>query len=495
MNVQIFINTTFNETRIAIFEDGKFSEIYIERNYKPQLVGNIYKGKVGRIVPGMQAGFIDIGLEKSGFISVEDVYEESLMSYFLDEKEKNEQTKKIKQPIQQVLKENQEIIVQVIKEPVNGKGPKLSSYIGIPGKYTVLLGTIDMIGISKRIDNSRERERLTEILKRNKPDNIGFIARTASEGIEEEDIKEDMNQLISTWEEIKAKSEYLKSPALLYEEPKLHIRAVRDFITSDVSQIIIDSKNVYDEVRNYLTKHQSEKKKVLKLYRGKEPLFSKYGIENQIEKLYQKKVWLKSGAYLIIEEAEGLTVIDVNTGKFTGENDHQETIFKINSEAAQEAARQIRLRNLVGIIVIDFIDMKSEELKQKLYETFANSLKNDRARSVIHSMSSFGVIQLTRQRGRESILKVNAEPCTTCNGLGYLKSKDTISYEILRNILNIKRNSKIKSIKIRANQQILDTLNKIEGKNLDKFSRKNKIRLIYEVVNLEQDKYEIVIEQ
>lgn len=495
MKTRIFINTTFNETRVCVFEDDTLSEVYIERSSEPQIVGNIYKGRIGKVVPGMQAAFVDIGLEKSGFISVEDVYEESLIEYFLEENEENIPERKDKQLIQDILNEDQEVIVQVIKEPVNSKGPKLSSYIGIPGKYTVLLGTIDMTGISRKIEDNEERERLTGILKSNKPDNIGFIARTASTGINESEIKEDMDNLIGIWKKIKNKSEHSKSPYLLYQEPKLYLRAVRDFITNNVEEIIIDSGDIYKEISDYIMNYQPDKESILKLYKDKEPLFRKHGIEEDLNKLYNRKVWLKSGAHLIIEEAEGLTVIDVNTGKFTSNKGHEETIYKINLEAAREAARQIRLRNLVGIIVIDFIDMKSQELKDKIYENFGEALKYDKARSVVYPMSAFGVIQLTRQRVRESILKSLAESCPVCDGTGYVKSRDTVCYEIIRELRYKLADKKPKEIKIVAHRDILENLKKKEGDNLNKLSKDYKTKLKYDQADVDLKTFDLITEK
>lgn len=494
MKTQIFINTTFNETRVSVFEDGKLSELYIERNFEPQIVGNIYKGRIGKIVPGMQAAFVDIGIEKSGFISVEDVYEESLIEYFLEEKE-NIPERKSGQLIQDILKENQEVIVQVIKEPVNEKGPKLSSYIGIPGKYTVLLGTIDMTGISRKIEDQDERERLTNIINSNKPDNLGFIARTASTGMDKDDIIDDMNNLVSTWEKIRTLSENSPSPSLLYEEPKLYLRAVRDFITSDVEEIVIDSEDTFNDIFSYISKFQPEKKPIIKAYSGKVPLFEKYGIENEIAKLYNRKVWLKSGAHLIIEEAEGLTVVDVNTGKFVSDKDHEEAIFKINLEAARESARQIRLRNLVGIIVIDFIDMRNQDYREKLYENFVESLKYDKARTVVHPMSPFGVIQLTRQRIRESVLKSLSESCTVCNGTGFVKSRDTISYEILRQLRYLLEKVEPAAVRIKASREIIDNLKRIEGENIKKIINEHDITVFYEISEAAPHSFDITAEE
>src|SRR3990172_6084168 len=414
----ILINVTFNETRVAVTENGTLVELYIERKSHPRTVGNIYKGKVGKVVPGMQAAFIDLGLDRSGFISVEDVYEDIFLDLFLEEEESQSQKRRGKFLIQDVLREGQEVLIQVLKESTSGKGAKLSSNIALPGKYLVLLGMADLIGISRRIENEEERKRLTELVKSSKPKGLGFIARTASTGRSEEEIYQDMDNLIRLWDEIKRRAEDQKAPVLVYEEPSLQIRAVRDLITSE------------------------------------------------IKKIFEKKVWLKSGGYLIIEEAEALTVIDINTGRYLSGDTHEETIFKINTEAASEAARQIRLRNLVGIIVIDFIDMKNRSKKEELFQTFVDALRKDKARSSIQEISSFGVVQMTRQRVRESLLKNLAESCSYCDGIGYVKSKETASYEIIREIKNQIVNPFARKILVRASQNVIKTLEELERDNL-----------------------------
>lgn len=481
MKSTIVINTTFNETRIALLENNKLGEFYIERSSKRQIVGNVYKGRVSKVVPGMQAAFIDIGLEKAGFISVEDVYEESILGDFIDHSESIKENNK-KNLIQQILKERQEVIVQTIKEPINNKGPKLTSYIGIPGKYLVLLGTVDIVGISKKIENEDERERLIKLIKKSKPKNVGFIARTISEEANEQEIKSEIRKLARSWNKIKKTSENNPSPHLLYEEPKLYIRTIRDLISKDVDEIFVDSKKAYSEIRKYLNIKNSNDKIKLQLHDGEKPIFEKFNIENELDKLYQRKVWLKSGAYIIIEETEGLTVIDVNTGKHLSEGTQDETIVKINNEAAREAAHQIRLRNLVGIIVIDFIDLKSPNLTKKVYETFTKSLRNDKARTVFNESSSFGVIQLTRQRVRESVLKSLAEPCVTCRGTGYIKSKDTICYEILRKINELAMKPKVRKINVHTDLEIIENLKEIERKSIQSVRRKYRIR-----VDIKQD--------
>ena len=492
MSAQIYINKTYNETRVAITENGELVELYIERKSRPPLVGNVYKGKVGNIIPGMQAAFIDLGIGKSGFISVEDVQEDSYFEFFLEEEDLKPKKKKTKSLIQDLLREGQEVLVQCVKEFSAGKGAKLSTNIAIPGRYLVLLGTVDLIGISRRIKNREERQRLLNLVKSAKPEGVGFIVRTASQEIDQDELKVDMNKLIGFWKEIKKRSEEAKSPSLLYEEPSLHMRVTRDLVSDEETKIFIDSEKAYQEVSNYLDVKKS--KTHIELYTKSTPLFIKYGIEQEIKKIIDRKVWLKSGGYLIIEEAEALTVIDVNSGRYSGGVTHHETIFDINMEAAHEAAYQIRLRNLVGIIVIDFIDIKSLQKRKEIYRKFIESLKKDRARSVVLDMSSFCVVQLTRQRMRESLLTQLTAQCNHCGGKGYVKSIETISYEIIREITSHISKRLVNKIFITANQHVISYLKEFEGNNLKKLAAQHGVEFICHSVDDLQDEYEIKIQ-
>ncbi len=494
MSTQIYVNVTFNETRVAITENSSLVELYIERKSRPQLVGNIYKGKVGNIIPGMQAAFIDLGIGKSGFISVEDVQEDSYFEFFLEEEDlkTTKKKKKTKSLIQDLLREGQEVLVQCVKEFSTGKGAKLSTNIAIPGRYLVLLGTIDMIGISRRIRSREERQRLQNLIKSVKPEGIGFIARTASQEIDEDELRLDMNDLIELWKGIKKRSEETKSPALLYHEPSLYMKVTRDLVPDEETKVFIDSKKGYREISSYL---DTNKIKIqIELYTNGTPLFTKYGLEDDLKKIIDKKVWLKSGGYLIIEEAEALTVIDVNSGRYTGGITHHQTIFDINMEAAREAAYQIRLRNLVGIIVIDFIDIKSLQKRSEIYKTFVESLKKDRARSVVLDMSDFCVVQLTRQRMRESLLTQLTEQCNHCSGKGYVKSIETISYEIIREITSRISSRSVNKIIITASPKVLSYLKEFEGNNLEKLVSQHGVELNCQSIDNLQDEYEINIE-
>jgi len=494
MENQILINVTFNETRVAVMENGSVAELYIERKSTPRIVGNIYKGKVGKVVPGMQAAFIDIGMDKSGFISVEDVQEETLYEYFLDgsgEDAAQDFKKQQNNLIQDILREGQHLLVQVLKESVGGKGAKLSSYVAIPGKYLVLLGTIDIVGISRKIEDSEERERLTESINKIKPEGVGLIARTASAGVTEEELEYDLKELLSIWEGIKKASEQSKGPSLIYEEPKLYLKAARDFVSNEMNKILVDSQEAYKEITDYLQLNFPDSIADVELYNDPDPLFAKFGVENEIKKIFKKKVWLKSGGHIIIEEAEGLTVVDVNTGRYQSGKDQEETIYNINVEAALEIVRQVRLRNLVGIVVIDFIDIKNRQSRDGLYEQFVDALKYDRARSVVHEMSSFGVIQMTRQRLRESILKELAEPCFTCDGIGYLKSIDTISYEIIRDIKKRLDKAQSNKITVVANSVVIKRLLESEKDNLDRLGEQFSVDIEYKSSEERIEKYKI----
>lgn len=467
----ILINVTFSETRVALSENGAISEIYIERKSHPRIVGNIYKGRVGKIVPGMQAAFVDIGLDKSGFISVEDVTEEPFWAFLGGEEGEEEYHKPKAQPslIQDMLREGQEVLVQVIKEPSGGKGPKLSSNVAIPGKYLVLLGTADIVGISRRIVSKEERSRLSALVNKAKPPGIGFIVRTASEDAPEGEILSELRYLTGTWDEIKRRSDGKSAPVLLYEEPSLYIRAIRDLATGDLKKIIVDSKEVYREIIAYLKSRYIGTDVAVELHEDPTPLFTRYGVEEEINRIYEKKVWLKSGGYLIIDLAEALTVIDVNTGRYLKGTTQDETIYNINVEAAIEIARQIRLRNLVGIIVIDFIDMKDQNKRKEVFRVFTEALERDKARSVILEMSPFGVVQMTRQRVRENLLSMISEPCEVCGGTGYVKSLESTVYEMLRLIKYNVQRGPITKITVKGDEKLISLLETIEGENLKRF--------------------------
>ncbi len=476
MNTQLIINSLFNETRIAVLEKSRLSELFIERKSNSSMVGNIYKGKVEKIIPGMQAAFVGIGDSRSGFLSAEDVYEESLSELFLEEEETTKASRKNHQPIQDVLRQGQEVMVQVTKEPTGNKGPKLTSHVGIPGKYLVLLPGSDSINVSRKIKDRKRRKKFSEIMQ-DKPDDMGFIVRTACVGADEKNIKTEMRVLVRKWRRIKKKYEDSKNPGVIHEEADTCIRVVRDLMGNGLKKIVVDSPKAYGQISKYFSDKIEKDDFKVDMYDKNEPIFDRYGIESQIEKMYRKKVWMKSGGSLIIDEAEGLTVIDVNSGKLVGEEFHKETIMKTNEEAAVEAARQIKLRNLVGIIVIDFIDMQAIKSRRRIESLFAAEMKKDKARATIQKISSFSVLQLTRRRVRESILSDLTETCGICEGSGRVKSIYTTCYEILRDVDQWTKESGEGPLVVHANKQVIEKLREIEGRSIRKIQREMGIKI------------------
>lgn len=490
MNTQLIINSLFNETRIAVLERSRLIELFIERKSSSSMVGNIYKGKVEKIVPGVQAAFVGIGDGRSGFLSAEDVYEESLSELFLEEEEAKKTSRKNRQPIQKVLRQGQEVMVQVTKEPTGNKGPKLTSHVGIPGKYLVLLPGADSVNVSRKITDRKSRKRFSEIM-RNKPEDMGFIVRTACVGADEKDIKTEMRALVRKWRRIKKKYEESEDPGMIHQEADSCIRVVRDLMGNGLKKIVVDSPKAHSRITKYFSDKIKKDGFKVDMYDKEEPIFDRYGVESQIEKMYRKKVWMKSGGYLIIDEAEGLTVIDVNSGKLVGEEFQKKTIMKTNEEAAVEAARQIRLRNLVGIIVIDFIDMQPVRSRKKIESLFTDEMKKDKARSTIQEISSFSVIQLTRRRVRESILSDLTEPCNTCEGSGRIKSIYTTCYEILRDIDQWTRQSAEGPLVVQANRKIIAKLREIEGRSMRRIQRERGVKIKFKSVEDPLEKYTI----
>lgn len=490
MNTQLIINSLFNETRIAVLERSRLIELFIERKSSSSMVGNIYKGKVEKIVPGVQAAFVGIGDGRSGFLSAEDVYEESLSELFLEEEETKKTSRKNRQPIQKVLRQGQEVMVQVTKEPTGNKGPKLTSHVGIPGKYLVLLPGADSVNVSRKITDRKSRKRFSEIMQ-NKPEDMGFIVRTACVGADEKHIKTEMRALVRKWRRIKKKYEESEDPGMIHQEADSCIRVVRDLMGNGLKKIVVDSPKAHGRITKYFSDKIKKDGFKVDMYDKEEPIFDRYGVESQIEKMYRKKVWMKSGGYLIIDEAEGLTVIDVNSGKLVGEEFQKKTIMKTNEEAAVEAARQIRLRNLVGIIVIDFIDMQPVRSRKKIESLFTDEMKKDKARSTIQEISSFSVIQLTRRRVRESILSDLTEPCDTCEGSGRIKSIYTTCYEILRDIDQWTRQSAEGPLVVQANRKIIAKLREIEGKSMRRIQRERGVKIKFKSVEDPLEKYTI----
>ena len=442
-NKLIVLNASPYETRVASLESGVLTELLIERHDERNIVGNIYKGKVIRVLPGMQAAFVDIGMEKAGFLYAGDFVTPRL-EFDTDGNEAAElpedmdiQPAKYEQeryipPIEGLIREGQHLLVQVSKEPLGTKGARITSHIALPGRYLVVLTWSSHIGISRRIEEAEERERLQRLVETIRPDGMGAIVRTAAEGRTEAELKADMDYLVRLWETIRKKGDVSNAPALVHRELSLSLRAVRDLFTADMDRIVVDSEEEYVRIRNFASQFFPRVQDRIELYDGPQPVFDHYGIEIELARALDKKVWLKSGGYIVIEQTEALTVIDVNTGKYVGRTSLEETTVKINLEAVKEIVYQLRLRNIGGIIIIDFIDMKSEENRDKVYQALVEALRADRSKTTICKISELGLVEMTRKRVRESLGRSLSEACPYCSGEGHIKSKKTICYEIFR---------------------------------------------------------------
>jgi ribonuclease G len=446
MSSLLVINADGPETRVALVEDGLLGELYIERKSERGIAGNIYKGRVERVLPGMQAAFVNIGAEKSAYLHVSDVRgtpddlkrllsgESSKSDDDDDEEEADRRRAGGGARIEDLLKEGQEIVVQVTKEPISTKGARTTRYISLPGRHLVFMPTVDHIGISRRISSDKERRRLRDIVESMRPSGSGFIVRTVAEGVSEKELKSDMEFLIKLWNEVVRRTEQSRCPALIYNDLDLLLRTVRDLFTADVEKLIIDSRTEYDRVKRFIAAFMPDFAGNIELYDGTDPIFDGYGIEIEIDRALERKVWLKSGGYLIVDEMEALTAIDVNTGRFVGKSSLEDTITKTNLEACREVAEQLRIRNIGGMIVVDFIDMDRPQNREKVTRAFNDHLRRDRSKAAMTRISELGLIEMTRKRTRESLLHNLTEPCSYCEGKGYTKSRRTVAFELLREV-------------------------------------------------------------
>jgi len=437
MSKELIINAGRTETRIAILEEENIAEVYIERGNQANIIGNIYKGRVQRVLPGIQAAFIDIGLGRTAFLYVTDVREDEeiykmLMAVAGEQKNSWKNSPASNARIEDLLTDGQEIIVQVTKEPIGSKGAKVSSHISLPGRYLVYLPGSDHVGISRRIEDTAERERLKNIVLSAKPEEGGFIIRTASEGADEKEIIADIEYLVKMWRNIDEKGKKSTCRTLLHHDLDITLRAVRDLLSPEIDNIVIDSESEYTKIARFMKEMMPGCAKKIRLYRDKTPIFEHYGIEMEIDDLLNEKVWLKSRGFIVIQSTEALTAIDVNTGSYTGKKSFEETVLKTNLEAAREIACQLRLRNIGGIIIIDFIDMEKPESRDKVTRTLEEALKKDRAITRLLEISSLGLLEMTRKRIRSSISDVLCSPCEKCDGRGINKSPESIALEVLR---------------------------------------------------------------
>jgi len=469
MYKQLIINVADHETRVALLEDGTIAELYVDRGDDSNIVGNVYKGKVLRVLPGMQAAFVNIGLSQAAFIYVDDVFYDDFREYerlfnveseMNDEESENEPSqrfpKKREFNIEELIYEGQEILVQVAKSPMGTKGARISSYISMPGRFLVLMPTSEHIGISRRIEDEAERERLKRLVQKLKTENFGYIVRTAAEGEQEEKLAYEMGFLNNLWKNIRKKFETAAAPSLLHQEISISLRAVRDLLIQEVEKVVIDSKPTYHAILSFLDNYMPSLKEHVVLYEGSEPVFDAYNLEGDISRALKRKVWLKSGGYILIEHTEALVAIDVNTGRYVGKHNLEETILKTNLEAVKEIAYQIRLRDLGGIIIIDFIDMEKKSNQEKIFNALKEALKKDKSKTHVLPMSEMGLIQMTRKRTREPLTRLLCEPCFYCEGEGYLISRQSICNNIYREILRDAYDMDGTRLTLRVNPQIAE---------------------------------------
>jgi ribonuclease G len=487
---KIIINISPEQTRVALVDaNSQLSELYIERKKDASLVGNVYKGSIVKILPGMQSAFVDIGLEKAAFLHAADVLSGFDYSIFGEDLE---EPVSMNLPIEDILQEGEEVFVQVSKDSIGTKGARVTSHITLPGRYLVLMPGVEHIGISRKIGDEDERTRLKELIGNLKTQNFGVIIRTASEGCTEEDFQKDIDYLMLLWKNIERKKEKVKAPHLLYTDLDLAIRSVRDLLGHEIDQVIIDAEPEYQKVVEFVNTYFPKLKSKIEMYEGTEPVFDSFGIELEIPKALGKRVWLKSGGYIVIDQTEALTSIDVNTGKFVGKSTLEDTIFKTNMEALKEIAYQIRLRNLGGIIIIDFIDMEKEDNRKKLFTVFQEEMNKDRAKCTILEVSELGLIQMTRKRVRESLERTLCESCHYCDGKGFIKSPTTICYEIFMELRRIGLTNKNSKIMITANPLVADLIYEDEREGLEEIEKENGFKIIVRAdKNLHQEFYEV----
>ncbi len=487
MRKEILVSVEFHEKKVAIVEDGHLEEYYVERQSDRQLVGSIFKGKVSSIVPGIGAAFIDIGLEKNGFLYVTDVMGQGGIegedAEFLDSNGEKPPVvpaaggqqhhghhhghgghKGKAEPIpriQDVLKKDQEVLVQVVKEPFGTKGARLTCQISLAGRFVVFMPRHPHVGISKRIDDRKERDRIRQIIKGAAlPKEAGLIVRTAAWGCEAKTLERDIRFLVHQWRLIQRRCAVRKPPALVHEEYGLVLRMVRDVLTENFDRIIVNEREEFKRVDRFMRAAVPNLRPKLTLYTGDIPLFAGHGVQKEIEKIYESRASLKSGGHIVIEQTEALVAIDVNTGKFTGTKNLEETAFKTNCEAAREISKQVRLRDLGGIIIIDFIDMERHDHRRAVLRILEDALRRDRAKTSVLNLSQLGLVEMTRQRMRKSLESASTQKCPYCQGKGIVKSAETIAAEALQKLSQFLKTLKQEHVELSASPEVVEILNR-----------------------------------
>ncbi len=486
MKREIIVNSSLVETRVAVIEDGTLVELLIDNSHTQSLAGNIYKGRVLKILPGMQAAFVDIGLARDAFLYVRDIYEdmeefEQLLTLGeTDDGDAPDQDvpppprgrprnkpRRTSASIEELIQEGQEILVQVAREPLGTKGARITSHVTLPGRYLVYMPTESHVGVSRKIESDSERSRLKQIIEEVNIPREGVIVRTAGAGRSKGEIQADFEFLRSTWRQIRSKAESVKAPVMVQKDLDLVFRIFRDLITKDVTRLVVDSAVEYERCMEYTESLFPELRQLLFLYTEDEPIFKSFGIEKEIDKALRSKVWLKSGGYLVIEQTEALVSIDINTGKYVGKHDFEETILKTNLEAAREIARQVRLRDLGGIIIIDFIDMARQENRDKVMAELKEALKADRSPTNVSLLSELGLVEMTRKRVRQGLNQSLSQTCATCGGLGWVRSTASIAHQALREVEWRMGRKGLPRVKIRAAPDLVEWMKAEEAEIIE----------------------------
>lgn len=515
MKKELFINVGATEERIALLEDGELVELFVERAGNARTVGNVYKGKIKTVLPGMQASFVDIGLEMSAFLHVSDVsarMEEITAALDVEFEEDSEGSgsenggksrgrgsrvrpkgnKNEYAPIQDRLNRGQDIMVQVTKEPIGTKGPRLTTQISLPGRFLVLLTADTKTGISRKISDRKERSRLYKIIRNIKPKDVGVILRTEAEGKDQQAIQEDLVRQVKLWEEMQRRYASQPSPSKLHGETGFATSTIRDVFGADVARLTIDSKKSYDEIRGYLKDVAPQLLDRVHLYKGKEPIFDKYGIEPEIKKTLDRKVWLKRGGNIAIEHTEGMVTVDVNTGRYVGKKNQAQTILRTNIEAAKETARQLRLRDIGGIVVIDFIDMDDPNHQKQVLGELRVELKRSRAKFNLTDFSEFGLVELTRQRVRPSLFHTLSEVCPTCGGTGRVLSRETLTTKIERWFQRARVGSRDRKFRLEVSPPVAEHLRANGEQRLKEIRNQFRLRVdLEENEELSADQFEV----
>jgi len=467
---EIIVEVNPESVRVALLENKELAEFYIEWKGKERIVGNIYKGRVANVLPGMQAAFVDIGLEKNAFLYAGDILVDKSDFEFNGVFRGDENNLK-HLSIRDLLKQGQEIMVQVLKEPIGTKGARVTTHITLPGRTLVLMPTVNYIGVSRRIENEAERNRLKELGEAIKPDNMGLIMRTVAEGKDVQDFKGDIDFLIKLWETIQQKEKMVSAPRLIHKDEDIIYRTVRDMFTDQIDKFIIDNWEQYQKVRELVGYISPELTERVEYFQQHYDIFDYYQVEPKIEKALNRKVWLKSGGYLVFDQTEALTSIDVNTGKYVGDINLQDTVYRTNMEAAQEIARQIRLRDIGGIIIIDFIDMEDAEHKESVLECLKQALKNDRTKTNVLGITGLGLVEMTRKKVRQRISSVLMKPCPYCHGNGRVYSEETMMMKVKKEISRIYNHTNAEAILVEVHPGVAAQILGEDGEGIKRLEK------------------------